>query len=125
MKKESGFTYPISICLLMFFCTFLLIHTQLFRTETLLSAETERIYIQEYYLLSSVRKAEQLLSQGKLPVMGEFLYREGSVEYKVQAVSAATDSVSFTLKMNAGEETQAVSHYDKTKKMMVKWYEKH
>ncbi|WP_071460113.1 competence type IV pilus minor pilin ComGG [Bacillus massilinigeriensis] len=124
MKKEDGFIYPITFCLLLFFCMFLLLHVGLFRQEKMMIIESEKIYLQEYYFLSMLKTVEELAAEGSLKGKGEMAFREGKAEYKVEPISSTVDSLSFTLRMNTGEVLYAIAHYDKSKKVMIKWYEK-
>ncbi|AGK54879.1 competence type IV pilus minor pilin ComGG [Bacillus sp. 1NLA3E] len=122
--NQKGFTYPLSLCMLLLFSTFVLLHTQLYLNEKKLAHETETILNQEYYLLSSVRKIESQLRNGE-PInnSGVLSFREGKVDYIKEDLGVSL-KITFTMTLNTGEKSIGFGYYDKNLKKMIKWVEK-
>jgi hypothetical protein len=124
MGKQEGFTYPLSLCLLVFFNAFLLLAIQQGLAERSFYKETETILAAEYYLLSSVKEAEKQMRDGNFPETGRFSYEKGEVAYRKKVLSPAVDEITFTLKLSSNEQWVTMAHYDKAQRKMVKWIEK-
>jgi Tfp pilus assembly protein PilX len=123
MRNEKGFTYPISLCILVFFSLFLLIAVEQNVTEKRFYKETENILIAEYYLLSAVNDAEVQLKNDMLQDVGKFQYSQGEVTYHRRGISSDIDEISFTLKLRTNQQWDAIARYDKIQQKMVKWIE--
>jgi competence protein ComGG len=124
MKNEGGFTYPVSLCLLVFFSLLLLITVDQNLAEKRFYKDTEVILIQEYYLLSAVKKAETLLKENNLPETGTFLYTKGTVGYQTRVLPEGLAEITFTVKLFTKEQWVGVGHFDTVRKKLVKWMEK-
>ncbi|PLR99922.1 competence type IV pilus minor pilin ComGG [Bacillus sp. T33-2] len=124
--NEKGFTYPVSICLLMFFSFTLVINLQQYVTEKRFNKETETILKQEYYMMGAVRQVERLLKDGTLQGSsgGTIQYRTGEVIYEIKPLTASTDQITFRLKLDTNEESIGFANYDKEMKKMTKWVER-
>lgn len=103
---------------------YLVIVTEQYVAEKRFVKETETIRMQEYYMLCSVKKAESLMKEAALPVVGVMNYRNGSVSYERKSLSANLEQVSFNLRMHSGELSIGIGQYDKARMEMVKWIEK-
>jgi hypothetical protein len=124
MRNQAGFTFPLSLCLLMLFNVFFLLALEQGLSERRLYNESEKIMAAEYYLLSSVKEAELQMQSGKLSASGRFSYSKGVVDYQRRALSPAIDEITLTLKLHTTEQWIGIAHYDKTQQKMVRWIEK-
>ncbi|MBT2754754.1 competence type IV pilus minor pilin ComGG [Mesobacillus foraminis] len=124
MKNERGFTYPVSLCMLVFFSLLLLITVEQNMAEKRFYKDTEVILVQEYYLLSAVKRAEGLLKENNLSQTGTFLYTKGTVAYQTRALPEGLAEITFTVKLFTKEQWVGVGHFDTVQKKLVKWMEK-
>jgi hypothetical protein len=121
---EQGFTYPLSLSVLVFFSLFLLILVEQNGIERRFFKETETILFVEYYFQAAVVEAEQLLNKEELAQTGKFEYREGEVKFARRILSQGVEEVTFTLVLNTGGQWIGIAHYDSEKQKIVKWIEK-
>jgi len=121
---EQGFTYPLSLCILVFFSLFLLILVDQNMVERRFLAETEKILVSEYYLQLAVIEAEQQLDEQKLDQKGSFEYKRGEVNFVRKVLTQGVEEITFTLRLETGEQWIGVAHYDWGKRQLVKWIEK-
>jgi hypothetical protein len=121
---EQGFTYPLSLSVLVFFSLFLLILVEQNVIERRFYKETETILLSEYYFQAAVVEAEQLLNREELAQTGKFEYRDGEVRFDRRILSQGMEEVTFTLKLKTGEQWFGNAQYDHGKKKFVKWVEK-
>lgn len=125
MKREKGFTFPLSACFLLLFSSFFLIHVEIYLNEKKFYNETEEILRQEFYMLCAVQDIEKmLLLETTIPTSGVLHYESGSVYYVQSKLSDTVDQFIFTMPVNATEQITGTGIYDKTLKKMVKWTEK-
>ncbi|MGG3561009.1 hypothetical protein ABES03_05265 [Neobacillus rhizosphaerae] len=90
-NKEKGFTYPLTLCLLLFFLLFLAMHVDQLLIERKLAHETADIQQEEYYFLSSIKKVEVLYQTVEtLPVRGGWTYSNGTMEYQAEAPTSGS-----------------------------------
>ncbi|MFL6556852.1 MAG: competence type IV pilus minor pilin ComGG [Bacillus sp. (in: firmicutes)] len=125
INNEKGFTYPLTLCLLILFLLFFSM-----RSEVLLSArkivhETNTILLGEYYSLSSVKKVEVMFQKnGTLPVKGTIKFIKGTMDYSTDAPTGYLQKVNFTLHLNTGElPYNAWGYFDTRSKRLTKWLE--
>lgn len=124
LKNEKGFTFPLSLCMLILVSTFVIVHTQLYLNEKKLTHETETILKQEYYYLYSVRKIETQLQNGELlQNSGVFSLQEGRVDFIKEDMGSSL-KFTFNLTLFSGEKSVGFAYYNKTQKKMIKWVEK-
>jgi len=121
---EKGFTYPLSLAVLVFISLFLLLLVEQNGIERRFFKETETILLVEYYFQASVVEAEQLLDKGELAQAGRFEYKNGEVRFTRRLLSQVLEEVTFTLKLHTGEQWIAIVQYDRVKQKFVKWIEK-
>jgi hypothetical protein len=121
---EKGFTYPMSLCVLVFFSLFLLMLVEQNVMERRFFKETETILLVEYYFQASVVEAEQLLNKDELAQIGKFEYKNGEVRFTRRLLSQALEEVTFSLKLNTGEQWIGIVQYDRVKQKFVKWIER-
>ncbi|WP_404329260.1 competence type IV pilus minor pilin ComGG [Mesobacillus maritimus] len=121
---EQGFTYPLSLSVLVFFSLFLLILVEQNVMERRFFNETEKILLVEYYIQAAVVEAEQLLNTEELEQTGKFEYRDGEVRFSRRILRQGVEEVTFTLMLDTGEQWIGMAQYDQGKKKIVKWVEK-
>lgn len=121
-SNQNGFAFPLSLCMLLLFSTFMIMSTQLYLNEKRLANETETILKQEYYFLNVVRKLEAQYQQGVTIGTGEFLFLDGKVSYTKEDIGT-TLKVNLTLILNTGEQARGFVYFDKNSKKMIKWVE--
>jgi hypothetical protein len=123
-NKEKGFTYPLTLCLLLFFLVFLTMHVDQLLMERRIAHETAAIQQEEYYFLSSVKKVEALYQAGEtLPVKGGWTYRNGTMEYQAEAPTGGVQKVTFNLVLNSGIAVSGRGSFDVVTKKLTKWTE--
>lgn len=123
-KNEQGFTYPLTLIVLILFFTLFTFRVDLLLTERKLYYETDVILQEEYYFHSSTKKVEKILqSAGVIPAKGTFTYQKGSMVYQAESPIGTIQKINFTLTMNTGEIVVGRGFFDITSKKMVKWAE--
>lgn len=124
LKNDKGFTYPLSLCMLLLISTFVIVHSQLFLNEKRLKQETDTILAQEYYYLFCVRKVETQLQNGEmLQNPGVILLSDGRMDFTIEDTGTLL-KITFNLTLSSGEKAIGFAYYNKTQKKMVKWVEK-
>lgn len=86
--------------------------------------ESKVIFQQEYYMLSTVKKVENMLQSGKAVQAGTFHYQLGSVSYLADAPSDSVQRITFSLKPHSGATGLGYGYYDTNTKKVIKWIEK-
>jgi fatty acid-binding protein DegV len=122
ITNQTGFAFPLSLCMLVLFSTFVIIGSQTYLNEKMLASETESILKQEYYFLHAVRKLESLYQSGEPIVTGELLYQDGRVSYTKEDIGT-TLKVNLILTFNTGEQVKGYIYFDKNSKKVTKWVE--
>ncbi|MDQ0156406.1 competence type IV pilus minor pilin ComGG [Robertmurraya andreesenii] len=122
--NEKGFMFPVTLCILLIFMTFLSIHFNQYISEKRYLLEIEDFERNQFYFLLSMKKVESQLQEGLLTSKGNFIYEEGTVSYSISKI--ATDLFQITYRLNTDEQTDlvAMSYYDTNVQKMVKWLER-
>ncbi|WP_335444578.1 competence type IV pilus minor pilin ComGG [Neobacillus drentensis] len=124
-NSQSGFTYPLTLCLLILFLMFLSIHIEQILSERKMGHETATILQEEYYFLSSVKKIENLFqSAGAIPLKGTLVYQKGNLGYQAETPIVYVQKVNFTLNLYSGEMVYGIGYFDTRTKKLIKWVEK-
>lgn len=127
IRNENGFTYPLTLSLLIVFLLFFSVRVELLLTERKFIHDTQTTYLQEYYMLTTEKKIEKLLKSGgsnALPVNGTYTYREGVMEYIADPPVGSSQRIAFTLHLNSGEVTRSYGYFDIQNNTILKWIEK-
>jgi hypothetical protein len=120
--NEHGFTYPLTLCLLLLFLLFFSLQVERLLTERKVAHETELVMREEYYFLSSVKKLEATFqTKGILPVSGIFTYQKGWMDFKTDAPSGYSQRVTFSLSLQTGEKVTGRGYFDTRTKKLIKW----
>jgi ComG operon protein 7 len=123
-KNERGFTYPLTLVVLILFLTIFSFRVEQLLTERKLAYETAIILQEEYYFHSSVRRVEKLMQTGGvIPTGGSFSFLKGSMSFQAESPIGMIQKVNFTLRMNSGETVSGRGFFDNTSKKLVRWTE--
>ncbi len=123
-NNQKGFTYPLTLCLLILFLLFFSMNVERLLSERKLIHETETVLKQEYYYLSTVKKIEKIFaSEGTLPAKGRIHYQEADMSYQADPAAGFSQKVSFTLHLNSGITVVGEGVFDTRTKKLMKWTE--
>jgi hypothetical protein len=123
-KEEKGFTYPLTLIVLLLFLTFFSVRVDQLLTERKMAHETSTILQQEYYFLSSIKKVGHMYQSGaSIPTKGTILYLKGIMEYQSEKPIGNVQKINFTLHLNSGETIIGRGYFDTTLKRNIKWVE--
>src|SRR4051794_11253876 len=105
-NNEKGFTYPLTLCLLIIFLLFFSGRIEQFVSARKMALETNTILLEEYYILSSVKKVEGIFQQsGTIAVKGTITFAKGTMDYQAETPIGYTQKVNFTLRLFTGDVT--------------------
>ncbi|MED1468223.1 competence type IV pilus minor pilin ComGG [Bacillus salipaludis] len=123
MKKiQAGFTYPLTLCVLLVFFLFLSIRVEQLLAERKVANQTAILLQEEYYFLSSIKKVENMLtSTGTIQTKGSFKYINGTMDYQAEVPVSSVQKVNFTLRFSSGITVVGIGYFDIKLKRMVKW----
>jgi hypothetical protein len=120
--NEQGFTYPLTLCMLIIFMIFFSAHVDLLLSERRLSQQSEIIQQEEYYFFSSVKKLENKLKlTGTIPSKETIKYINGDMVYQTESQAGTIQIIKFTLSLNSGITVIGRGYFDLKLKKMVKW----
>lgn len=126
LRNQNGFTYPLTLCLLIIFSTTLVIHIEQYVMESRMLKETETILKQDYYLLDAVRTIETTLAMGgdeKEP--GSIEFNDGQADYVIMELTDQLWEINITLKTGIDQMTiSGLAYYDTDLQKIIKWIEK-
>lgn len=124
-NNENGFTYPLTISVLIVFLIFFSISVKQLQSEKIMAQETKKILNQEYYMMSSAKKIEKSIQNGdSIQTNGVFIYKNGEMNYLSNTPLGGIQKVTFTLQLESGEIASGIGYYDINIKKMIKWVEK-
>ncbi|MDQ6599633.1 hypothetical protein E2K98_15410 [Bacillus salipaludis] len=123
MKKiQAGFTYPLTLCVLLIFFLFLSIRVEQLLAERKVANQTAILLQEEYYFLSSIKKVENMLtSTGTIQTKGSFKYINGTMDYQAEVPVSSVQKVNFTLRFSSGITVVGIGYFDIKLKRMIKW----
>jgi len=123
-KNESGFTYPLTLCMVIIFALFVTTRVEGLLMERKMLKETESILKQEYYMMDAVKKTEKTLqSIGPVQLNGTYQYSSGHLSYHSDAPVGKSVKITFSLQLDSGLVITGYGYYDTSAKKMVKWVE--
>lgn len=125
LRSQKGFTYPLTLCLLILLSTTLTIQIDQYLSEKRMLNETETILKQDYYLLSTIEWLQsQLAVSDPMTTSGSLSYRDGQVSYTIVELSEKELEIKLALTMNRGNGViEGSAFYDKDLGEIVKWNE--
>ncbi len=125
-QNEKGFTYPLTLCLLIIFSMVLAIHIDQYVIEKGMLLETETILKQDYYLLSSVRKIESTLAEmnGETVEAGSFEFYDGHANFYISKVTDTIWQINIQLKTGKEMVITGIAYYDSERQKVIQWIER-
>ena len=125
LRNQKGFTYPLTLCLLILLSTTLIIQIEQYITEKKMLNETETILKQDYYFLSTIEWLQsQLALSDPITPTGSLDYHDGQVSYTIVELSEKELEIKLTVTMKRGNVVVVGSaFYDKGLGKIVKWNE--
>jgi hypothetical protein len=125
LRNQKGFTYPLTLCILILLSTTLIIQIEQLLTEKRMLNETENILKQDYYFLSTIELLQsQLAINDPITTKGSFDYNDGQVRYTIVELSERELEIKLTLMMNRGNGViEGSALYDKDLGKIIKWSE--
>lgn len=123
-NNENGFTYPLTLSVLIVFLIFFSVCVEQLQSERKMAHETKKILIQEYYMMSSAKKIEKMIQNGEsIQINGVFNYKDGKMDYLPTPPLDGIQKVTFSLQLESGEVASGIGYYDINVKKMSKWVE--
>ncbi|KON87068.1 hypothetical protein AF332_09780 [Sporosarcina globispora] len=124
-RNQHGFAYPLTLTIILAALFLLTIQLDQFISEKRIVNQTETVMMQEYYLLSSFKKTEKMLSENIDPEKsGIYFFKNGSVSYEISAVASSLIQITFKTKIGSDKEIFGYAYYDTDLQKMIKWIEK-
>lgn len=121
-KNQKGFTYPLTLCVLLVFLLFFSIRVEQLLTEKKVANQTAILLQEEYYFLSSIKKVESIYkSNGTIRTKGSFKFVNGTMDYEAEVPINSVQKVNFTLRFDSGITVIGCGYFDTKLKRIVKW----
>lgn len=125
LHNEKGFTYPLTLCMIILFSLVLAIHIDQYVIEKRMLMETETILKQDYYLLSSVRKVETTLAgNGETVNSGYIEFYDGHADYHIMKRTGTIWEINIKLMTGKNIEITGIAYYDSEIKKVIQWIER-
>ena len=125
LRNQKGFTYPLTLCLLILLSTTLTIQIEQYITEKRMLNETESILKQDYYFLSTIELLQsQIAISDPMPTTGFLDFNDGQISYTIVELSEREIEIKLILTMKRGNgEVEGSAFYDKSLGKIVTWNE--
>ncbi|MGG1831866.1 competence type IV pilus minor pilin ComGG [Cytobacillus firmus] len=124
-RNQDGFAYPLTLTIILAALFLLTIQLDQFISEKRIVNQAETVMMQEYYLLSSFKKTEKMLSENADPKeSGVYSFKKGSVSYEISSVATSLIQITFKTKIGSDKEISGYAYYDTDLQKMIKWIEK-
>ena len=125
LRNQKGFTYPLTLCLLILLSTTLTIQIEQYITEKRMLNETETILKQDYYFLSTIELLQsQIAISDSMPTTGFLDFNDGQISYTIVELSERELEIKLVLTMTGGNgEVEGYAFYDKSLGKIVTWNE--
>ena len=125
LRNQKGFTYPVTLCLLILLSTVLTIQIEQYITEKRMLNQTETILKQDYYFLSTIELLQsQIAISDPMPTTGFLDFNDGQVSYTIIELSEKELEIKLILTMKRGNgEVEGSAFYDKSLGKIVTWNE--
>lgn len=124
IKNERGFTYPLTLSILLLISLLLTVHLELYLNEKRIIAEENVLLKQEFYFFRTLKHVEELLRGNESSVSGVLSFHNGYVAYQTKLLSEEQVEVTYQMYLEDEYELTANSFYDKNIDRMTKWVEK-
>ncbi|WP_191090620.1 competence type IV pilus minor pilin ComGG [Niallia endozanthoxylica] len=124
--NQKGFTYPLTLCMLILFSTILAIYLEQYLTEKRMLTETENILKQEYYIVSTLKTMEESLAvEGRTNHTGSIEFYDGQAEYVIEEITGSLWEIKLQIKTGIdSRQFSGTAFYDTDYKKIIKWVEK-
>jgi hypothetical protein len=125
LRNQKGFTYPLTLCLLILLSTTLTIQIEQYITEKRMLNETETILKQDYYFLSTIELLQsEIAISDPMPTIGFLDFNDGQISYTIVELSERELEINLVLTMKRGNgEVEGSAFYDKNLGKIVAWNE--
>jgi len=125
-RNQKGFTYPLTLCMLILFSTILVIYLEQYVIETRMLAETENLLKQDYYIVSTLKTMEEnLATEGRTNNAGSIQFYDGQAEYVIEEMTESLWEIKLRIKMGIdNQQFSGTAFYDTNYKKIIKWVEK-
>jgi ComG operon protein 7 len=125
LRNQKGFTYPLTLCLLILLSTTLTIQIEQYITEKRMLNETETILKQDYYFLSTIELLQsEIAISNPMPTIGFLDFNDGQISYTIVELSERELEIKLVLTMKRGNgEVEGSAFYDKNLGKIVAWNE--
>jgi competence protein ComGG len=121
-NNENGFTYPLTLCMLIIFLSFFSVRTEQFLSESKMAHEKDTILQEDYYFLSSVKKLEEIFQKnGTLPSKGTITFINNTMDYQAETPTGYVQKVNFTLHLAGDKTAIGRGFFDTRTKKLTKW----
>ncbi|WNS74213.1 competence type IV pilus minor pilin ComGG [Bacillus sp. DTU_2020_1000418_1_SI_GHA_SEK_038] len=125
LQNEKGFTYPLTFTIILLVALLLTMHIEFYLTEIRFLQESQTLLKQEYYLISSLKRIEDiLLTEDEDQYTGVFSFSDGEVHYETAKITDTLLMSTFNLRIGTNIEMLAYGYFDKEEGKMIKWIEK-
>ncbi|MBS4191272.1 hypothetical protein KHA94_13870 [Bacillus sp. FJAT-49705] len=125
LRNEKGFTYPLTFCIILLATLVLTIQIDSYLAEVRFLKESEAILKQEYYLLSSMKRVENILIEGDEELFsGFFTYTDGTIHYESSQLTETLFMVTFNVKIGSYPDIKGFGYFDEESGKMIKWVER-
>src|SRR4051812_42592503 len=116
LRNQKGFTYPLTLCLLILLSTTLTIQIEQYITEKRMLNETETILKQDYYFLSTIELLQsEIAISDPMPTIGFLDFNDGQISYTIVELSERELEIKLVLTMKRGNgEVEGSAFYDKS-----------
>lgn len=122
--NEKGFLFPVTLCILLLFSIFLLVHFNQYVTEKRLLLEVEEFERNQFYFLQSLVKIESELAGGEYDVAGTYRYERGDVSFTVMETDTNLYQITFQLITEHQNALSGIGYYDPSLQKIIKWVER-
>lgn len=122
--NEKGFMFPVTLCILLLFSVFLMVHFNQYVSEKRLLVEIEQFERNQFYFLQSLKRLERELEAEDPNLSGSFTYERAVVSYNVVEKQVDLFQISLQLTTDSQAVLLGVGYYDKKLQKISKWIER-
>lgn len=121
---ERGFTFPVSLSLLLLVSLFLLILLNQYLTEKQFVKQIEEFEQNRFYFFQSMLQVERMIIEGEQEQSGRFPYEHGTVYYNIDEIADNLFHIELELERNNGASLEASFYFDEIGGKTIGWIEK-
>ncbi|MEH7107295.1 competence type IV pilus minor pilin ComGG [Bacillus sp. JJ1764] len=123
-KNEHGFTYPLTLCLLILFLTSFSFYVEHLLVERKFFSDTAENLTAEYYFHSTLKKIESTVqTTGSVQTNGTFYFQKGVVVFRAEPAGETSQTVNISLSLQSGVRINGKATYDLQTRKLMKWTE--